>query len=188
MSYLSLPTDTFNLFPSDPTSHVIRFERLPMTTYVTQEVNLPGVVGRAASVATPGITVKHVPDRLTYDSLVINFLIDEEFKAWRELYSWLLGTTGGQDRAVLTSAFINEHINYVQNERPIDRLDRASRTTAGLTIVNGAKVPILRFIFHNVYISSLGAVQFSTTAADTLTPLTCTATFEYDFYSLVEIK
>lgn len=188
MNNLSLPTDTFNLFPSDPTSHVVQFSRMPMTTYVVQEVNLPSVTARNITLGTPNINVHHLADRLSYDSLQISFLLDEEFKAWRELYSWLLGTTGGYDRSVLVAEFIDQNINFVQQDPPNRRLDRAARTTAGLTIVNGAKIPILRFMFHNVYISSLGQVQFSTTTTDTLTPLTCTATFEYDYYSLVELR
>lgn len=188
MSNLSLPTDTFNLFPADATSHVIQFARMPMTSYVVQEVNLPSVTGRTSITGSPGLNIHHLPDRLTYDSLQVTFLIDEEFKAWRELYSWLLGTSGGYDRSVLTAEFIDEHLNFIQMEKASSRLDRAGRTTAGLTIVNGAKIPILRFIFHNVYISSLGQVQFSTTTTDTLTPLTCSATFDYDYYSLVEIR
>ena len=61
-------------------------------------------------------------------------------------------------------------------------------THAGLTIVNGSKVPILRVLFYNVHVVQLGPVQFSVTAVDTLPTITSTATFEYDFYSIMDIK
>lgn len=188
MSTLSIPSDTFNLFPADALSHVMRFARLPMTTYVIQEVNLPTVSTRTAVIATPGISTKHLPDRLTYDPLTISFLVDEEFRAWREIYAWMYGTVGGPDRSVVTAEFLNSQENYIKYEKPAGRLDRAGRTDAGLTIVNAAKIPLLRFIFYNVYPISLGQIQFSTTSTDPITPLTCQATFDYEYYSVVEIR
>lgn len=188
MSTLSIPSDTFNLFPADSISHVMQFARLPMTTYTIQEVNLPSVTARAAVMNTPGINTKHLPDRLTYDPLTISFLVDEEFRTWRELYAWIQGMTGGPDRSVVTAEFIDQQINFVYPEKPAGRLDAAGRTTAGLTIINAAKIPLLRFVFHNVYPTSLGQIQFATTSIDPITPLTCQATFEYDYYSIVEVR
>jgi len=182
MSTISIPSDTFNLFPADSISHVMQFARLPMTTFTIQEVNLPSVTARSAVVNTPGINTKHLPDRLTYDPLTITFLVDEEFRAWRELYSWMYGMVGGPDRSVTTADFVESQINFVYPH------DKAGRTTAGLTIINAAKIPLLRFVFHNVYITSLGQIQFATTSIDPITPLTCQATFEYDYYSIVQVR
>lgn len=188
MSNLSLPSDTFNLFPADATSHVMQFVRMPMTSYVIQEVNLPGVAARTPTTTMPGLTINHMPDRLVYDPLTVTFLVDEEFQAWRELYAWMYGVTGGDDRSVVTAKFLQDHAEFVFPETPKHRFDLAARTTAGLTIVNAAKIPVLRFVFHNVYITGLSAVQFTTTSTDTLVPLTCQATFAYDWYSLVQIR
>lgn len=188
MSTLSLPSDTFNLFPADPTNSVVQFARMPFTTFLVQEVGLPAVSSQTAKVATPGLMTRHIADKLTYDPLTITFMVDEEFKAWRELYDWLLGMTGAYDRSVLVADFVRQQFDYVQASRPAERHSEASRTTAGLTIVNAAKVPLLRVIFHNVYITGLSDIRFDTRTTDTITPLTCSATFEYDYYSLVEIR
>lgn len=188
MSTLSLPADTFNLFPADPTHHVIQFTRMPFTTFLVQEVGLPAVNSQTAKIPSPGLVAKFVADKLNYDSLTITFMVDEEFKAWRELYGWLLGMTGTYDRSVLVADFIQNQFDYVQDTQPHYRHAEASRTTAGLTIVNAAKVPMLRFIFHNLYITSLSEVRFDTRTTDTITPLTCSATFDYDYYSLVQIR
>lgn len=187
MSSLSLPSDTFNLFPASPTNHVIQFARMPMVTFLVQEVNLPSVSGRIAQIASPGVITRHVSDKLTYDPLTVTLMLDEEFRAWRELYSWLLGMSGGYDRSVLVADFIKQQFDYVSIDAKHQHAN-ASRTTAGLTIINAAKIPMVRYIFHNVYITSLGEVRFDTKAMDTITPLTFTATFEYDYYSLVEIR
>jgi hypothetical protein len=88
---------------------------------------------------------------------------------------------------VLVQNFITEQFDYVEFD-PKYRHASASRTTAGLTIVNPSKIPMLRFIFHNLYITGLSEVRFDTKSTDTITPLTCTATFEYDYYSQVQLR
>lgn len=189
MSHLSLPTDTFNLFPLDPTSHVIQFARMPMLTFVTQDINLPGVSARTSQVAGPGWVTHHMPDRLVYEPLTATFMMDEEMRAWRELYAWLLGMTGGYDRSEIVAEFVNEHIDYVWPEKATLRHSQAAVTTAALTIVNPAKIPMLRVLFNNLYITSLSPVAFSVKETDTITStITCTATFEYDYYSIVEYR
>lgn len=183
----SIPTDTFNLFPASPTNHVMQFERLPNLSFVIQEVSLPGVTANPAKQMAPGLIINHLPDRLTYEPLTITFMVDEEFRAHREMHRWLNGVTGQEDRSVLTAQFINGQSDYFwQESNPAYRFTQAATTNAGLTIVNGSKVPILRFFFHNVHPMSIGEVRFTTTATDTITPLTASATFMYDFYSIVD--
>src|SRR5574343_652692 len=94
--------DTLNLFPASPTNHILRFHRLPHLSYVLQECGLPGVSTNPPQINLPGHAVKFTPDRLTYDPLVVTFLVDEEFRAWQELQSWLVGTTGGDERQEIT--------------------------------------------------------------------------------------
>ena len=189
MSTLSLPADTFNLFPLDPTNHVMQFARMPMTTFVVQDVNLPGVSAKTASFAAPGMNIHALPDRLVFDPLNVTFMMDENMSAWRELFSWLQGMTGGHDRSEIVAEFIEGQLNYVWADKPQHQLDLAARTTAALTIINPVKIPMLRVLFHNLYITSLGPLQFSTREQDTITStLSCTATFDYDYYAVVEYR
>lgn len=189
MSTLSLPSDTFNLFPLDPTNHVMQFARMPSTTFVLQDVNLPGVNAQTAKIAAPGLTFHAIPDRLVFDQLQVTFMMDENMGAWRELFSWLQGMTGSHDRSEIVAEFIEGQMNYVWQDNPQNQHDLASRTTAALTIINPAKIPMLRVLFHNLYITSLGPLQFSTRDTDTIaSTLACTATFNYDYYAVVEYR
>lgn len=188
MSNLSL-SDSFNLFPANPASHIIRFERMPETSFVVQEVNLPGVSANPAKINAPGLVVRHGPDRLNYEPLTVSFVVDEEFRTHRELHRWLVGMTGGEDRTLLTHEFLQTHRDYIwpDNSSVSQRFSQLQSTTAGLTIVNEAKIPLLRVVFYNLYVTSLGPVQFSITQ-DPINVMSSTATFEYDFYSIVEIR
>lgn len=168
----------------------MRFERMPYLSFVVQDVTLPGISATTAQVGLPGLTARFQPDRLTYESLQVTFLVDEEFRVHRELHQWLAGMTGREDRSSVTASFVNDQAEFVWGGGPAigsARLATSSRTTAGLTIVNESKIPILRVLFYNLYPTAVGPVNFSVTV-DPLTTLTSTATFEYDFYSIVEIR
>lgn len=155
-------------------------------SFTLQEVGLPGLNATAAKLATP-YNINAAPDRVTYDPLSVTYMCDESLLAFRELYSWMIGISGGHDRQPLTAQFVREQSELVwPDDRPEARLPRMSSTYAALTIVSGAKVPIMRVVFHNVYPITLGPVQFSTTQ-DPLIPATGTATFTYDYYTIVDI-
>lgn len=189
MSNLSLSNDTFNLFEASPANHIMRFERMPYLSFMVQDVNLPGISATSAQVGLPGLTVKHAADRLTYEQLQVTFLVDEEFMVHRELQRWMAGMTGREDRSTLTAQFVRDQAEFSWGDSasPSRTLASATRTTAGLTIVNGAKNPILRVLFFNLYPVAVGPVQFSVTA-DPTTVLQSTATFDYDFYTFIEIR
>ena len=187
MSNIAVPAGTCNLFPAAVNNHLLYISRLPQTSFVLQEVSLPGVSAQPARVSTPGLMSHFAADHLTYEPLTVTFLVDEEFRAHRELHRWLNGVTGGEDRTEMTQRFVEEQSQYMW-ESTGQEFNRMVATHAGLTIVNGSKVPILRVLFYNVHVVQLGPVQFSVTAVDTLPTITSTATFEYDFYSIMDIK
>jgi len=190
MSTPTLPSiETFNLFPASPINSVLFFSRMPETSFVIQDVRLPGLTATPARMLAPGLAVRHAPDRLTYDPLSITFMVDEEYRAHRELHDWLIGMTGGEDRSTLTAEFDAKQQNWMVPEtNAFKNHGRACSTFAAMTIVNGAKIPVLRVLFYNVYPMQVGEVAFSTMATDTITPLTSTATFEYDYYRLVTTR
>lgn len=167
-------------------NHVMTFARLPHLSFLLQEVTLPGIMCTPARMAAPGLAVHHTGDRLNYESLVVTFMIDEQFTAHREMHSWLNGMTGGHDRSELTAQFMEDHYEFAWPvSRVNEQFNALTSTEAGLTIVGVDRKPLLRFLFHNLYITQLGTVRFSTTTTDTNIPLISTATFEYDYFSIV---
>ena len=183
----TLPGETLNLIPASPLDHTMVFARMPALTLTIQEVSLPGVSAQLGRATGPGMITYHHPDRLNYEPLNVTFLVDEQFLTHRELHRWLAASAGDADRTEIVARFIEEQQNYVWEGvgRPFDYLPR---TNATLTLLNGAKVPMLRVLFHNVMIASLGEVRFSATATDVTTALSSTATFNYDYYSIITVR
>ncbi len=188
MSSLTVPLDTFNLFPAAPTDHVMVFSRMPHVSFTVQTVDLPGVQATPGRMMAPGLTIHHAPDRLTYDPLNITFLVDDSLLAFRELKSWLVGISGGPDRTYHTAKFVRDQMDVVWIEDKLEhRLGRLTTTYGCLTLLNGAKLPKLRVLFHNMIPISLGPISWST-SADTLPAMTGTASFNYDYYTIIEVE
>ena len=180
--------DTQNFFTASPINFTINFARLPELSFVVQEANLPDVVAKTTLQPMPGISIHRVADRLEYQSLSVKFIIDENFRAHRELHDWLVGMTGGADRHKNVNEFIANHENYIWPD--YDKRKTYSRTvatSASLIIVNANKYPIAQAVFYNVMPVAISGDRFDI-KQDPLKPMTAMATFDYDYYEILEIK
>ena len=89
-------TNTFDRQPTkldyaSPTQFRFSIIKLPKVEYFTTTVNIPGVNLGVAEMPTP---LKDIPipgDKLTYASLDLTFLVDENLENYRELHGWLTG-------------------------------------------------------------------------------------------------
>ena len=161
---------------------------MPYVSFFLQETDLPGLTTTPAQTRPGGYTVNHAPDRINWDPLNITFLVDENLSAWRELFNWMTGIAGGHDRKPTTAKFVNDQLEIVwPDDNSENRLARLSSTYAGLTILNGAKQPKIRVLFHNLFPTTLSSVRWST-SQDPLPAMVGTATFQYDFYTIVDIE
>ena len=189
MTSIANEHQTFNLFPIAGTNFTVNFSRLPELTFVTQEVNIPQVSTQLVKQASPGLTIFQPGDKLSYEALNVKFLVDEELRAYRELYGWLVGTTGGHDRSKFVAEFIGEQSEYIWGETNSQKTyGRSAASHAALIITNSAKLPILKVVYANVRITSLGQLDFSTTLTDPNAVMTCTASFTYDYFEILEIR
>lgn len=189
MSDTAIATQPYNIFPAAGTNFAVHFSRMPELSFVAQEVILPTTSVTTAKQPVPGMVIHQAPDKIIYDALSVSFLIDEEYRAYRELYSWLVGITGAQDREKFVTGFLDSQANYLWTEgNKRKQFGRASSSTIVVTIVNGAKIPILKYVFSNARIVSLSGLTLDTTIADPNVPLKATAQFNFDFYEILEIR
>lgn len=190
MSTPTIPQPTLQqLFPASPTNYYLAFAGLPELNLVIQEVTLPGFTTQPTRMAIPGHTAMLlVPDKISYDPLIVTFLIDEEYRTHRELHQWMARAAGSEDRTRMTAAFVDDQLTYTTPDpRPAETFGRLTQTTAGLTIVNGAKIPVLRIAFVGIRPVNVTGISLDVRNMDTNVPLTATATFEYDYYTILEL-
>ena len=69
----------------------IRFNRITKVEWFCTNVNLPGINLGEALFPTPLSDTYVTGDKLTFETLNITFLVDEELQNYRELWDWIVG-------------------------------------------------------------------------------------------------
>jgi len=64
--------------------------KLDVFNQAIQAVNLPGFSIGNTILDNPFIKIPIAGDHMVFDNLVVQFAIDEEFKAYREIYDWAI--------------------------------------------------------------------------------------------------
>ena len=76
---------------ASPTTWRIRFARIPKVEWFCTNVNIPGITLGEASYPTPMTDIGITGDKLTFETLTMTFLVDEELQNYRQLWDWLVG-------------------------------------------------------------------------------------------------
>ena len=148
-------------------------KRIPNFTFLVQSVNLPGLVLQSSSINTPFSAVSIPGNQITFGSLSLTFMVDEDMQAWYELYDWIvqLGNPKGYNKiGTLTG-------------KPGSVTSITSDAT--LFVKTNSNNPNFQFNFINVYPTELGEMSFTTT--DNQEFITSTATFNYGYYEAVRV-
>ena len=170
MTAINRSPENTNLLQS--TKFLLTFDRIRTTQYFCQTVNLPGVSLGEVSRATPFLDMYSPGTKLTYDPLVVEFILDEELQGWKNLYDWFLTMAdpdGFEERGGSRELQTNKHFS-----------------DATLSILSGLNNPLLRIHYTNLFPLSISDIRFDTTqSADTI--MTATATFRYQSYNYLTV-
>ena len=170
MTAINRSPENTNLLQS--TKFLLTFDRIRTTQYFCQTVNLPGVSLGEVSRATPFLDMYSPGTKLTYDPLVVEFILDEELQGWKNLYDWFLTMAdpdGFEKRDDSRELQTNKHFS-----------------DATLSILSGLNNPLVRIHYTNLFPLSISDIRFDTTqSADTI--LTATATFRYQSYTYLTV-
>lgn len=154
-----------------PTKFQLVFPTLPFLRYFGQTAIVPGISTSPVSVQTPFINTYRHGDKLNFEELSINAIIDEDMRTWEETYKWLVALTKPER--------FEQYIRYYDNKAMVYH-------DATLTINTNANIPNIRFKFMNVHPLSMGSINFNVSDnADTI--MTTNIIFRYDSYELIRI-
>ena len=73
--------------------YILSFPRISATQFFCQAVNVPGVSSQFTVQNTPFSDLPIPGDKLNYEVLTIEFLLDEELQSWRIIFDWLRAVT-----------------------------------------------------------------------------------------------
>ena len=194
-SYSRQPT---KLDYASPTQFKFSVIKLPKVEYFCTAANLPGINLGTAEQITP---LKDIPlpgDRLQYDTLTIQFLVDENLENYREIHGWMTGLgfpkdhsqfrslqAAGSDRyPTTTREDLSKEIGDVVKQTSDDGGLYSDATLFILTSKNNSNLEVR---FRDIYPISLSGLDYNQQATD-VNYLTASVTFQYKIYEFASVS
>jgi hypothetical protein len=171
--------------------------KLPKVEFFCTSVNIPGITLGETSQST---SLKDIPipgDKLSYASLNVSFLVDENLENYREIHGWLTGLgfprsheqfetfiNAGKDRFPTSNATANSRESGKVDDVGFDV--GAQYSDATLTILSSKNNPILEVRFRDLYPTSLSGLSYDQQAGDT-SYLIGDVSFSYQIYEFATV-
>jgi len=174
---------------ASPTQFRFGIHQLPKVEFFTVTANLPGISVDNTTLPTPYKDISIMGEKPTYENLTISFIVDEYLENYISLHNWLTGIGFPQDRSQFsTYRDITSNTPAAGGSNPVDIVgksvpDKAMYSDAFLMILSNKNNPIVEVNFHNVFPTSLSALDFSQAATD-VEYLTASAEFSYQVYEI----
>ena len=181
---------------ASPVQFRFKIAKLPQVEFFIQTVNLPGISLGSATVPTPLYDYPVPGDKITYQSLDISFLVDENLNNYKELHDWMLGlgfpnkhqqfadlqATGADRFPGATKGAIVPGV-----DTPVPLAEGPIYSDATLTILNSKNIAKTEIRFQNVFPTSIGSLSYDVQASD-VNYLQTQASFTYINYDIVQIS
>lgn len=194
-------TNVINREPSksdyaSPIQFRFKCTKLPLVEFFVQSASIPGISLGTAQQNTPLVDVPLPGDKVTFSSLDISFLVDENLNNFKEIHDWILGL-----------GFPDNHTQF-QNLQSAgsDRFPGSTRSTAAtgtntpqplneggiysdaiLTVLNSKNIAKTEIRFKNVYPTNLGGLNYDVRLTD-VDYINATVSFNYTSYEIVQIS
>ena len=154
-----------------PTKFRLTFRRIPTVTYFLQSVNIPGVSTGEYVRHTPFVDMYLPGDKIVYDTLNLNFIVDSDMRGWFELHDWIRGLSfpGG----------FQEYRKMLKESADFGK----STSDATLSILSNDNASNIRLRFLNCFPMSVGSIQMMTSDSAENT-MVADATFRFESYEI----
>ena len=182
---------------ASPVQFRFKIAKLPQVEFFIQTVNLPGItLGEISDVPTSLYDYPMPGDEISYQSLDISFLVDENLNNYKELHDWLSGLGFGKThqqfadmRATGTDRFPGTASTTAASgtATPAPIPEGSIYSDATLTILNSKNIAKTEVRFQNVFPTSIGSLSYDVQAAD-VDYLKAQASFSYINYDIVQIS
>jgi hypothetical protein len=174
---------------ASPTQFRFGINQLPKVEFFTVGANLPGITGSPGTLSTPFKDIPILGDKLEYENLSINFIVDEYLENYKSLHDWLTGIGFPSNRDEF-----REYRDITSNSpaggtAPAADIvggstpDKALYSDAFLMILSNKNNPIVEVVFENIFPISLSGLDFTQTSTD-VEYISASAEFAYQIYEI----
>ena len=180
---------------ASPIQFRFKCSKLPEVEFTCQTANVPGISLGETTMPTP---LKDIPipgDNVSYSSLDISFLVDENLNNYKELHDWIIGIgfpkshdqfknlqVAGQDRFPTSTA--GAAVPGVAVPKPL--AEGGIYSDATLTVLNSKNIAVTEIRFNNIFPTSLGSLSYDVQASD-VNYLQASVDFSYMYYEIVQL-
>lgn len=155
-----------------------RIHKVPELTFHIQTVAFPGLSLPAAQTGTPYSDIFWAGDKISFDQLQIEFLVDENAENYRSLFTWLRALGAPQN-----SEAYKQFLNFEKNKNLVSN-NAKMVSDATLALISPANEAVLIATFTDCVPVSLGGMQLNTTT-DTTPVIQVSATFAYTYFDIM---
>ena len=178
---------------ASPTQFRFGIHQLPKVEFFVTAVNLPGISLGTATLATPYKDIPMPGEKLDYDNLTLDFLVDEYLENYISLHNWLTGLgfpESGKQFETFRDVTSNTPAERTGTKRPstvsIATPDRSMYSDAFIMVLSNKNNPILQVTFEDIFPVSLGALDYNQGATD-VEYMSVSEDFAYKIYTLETI-
>ena len=194
-------TNVINREPSkrdyaSPVQFRFKMTKLPLVEFFVQSTNLPGISLGNATQVTPLYDIPIPGDKISYSSLDLSFIVDENLNNYKEIHDWLLGLGFPNNHtqfADLQTTGSDRFPGSTKDTATVGRQPRAPLAEGGtysdatLTVLNSKNIAKTEIRFKNVYPTTLGSLSYDIKASD-VDYLQVAASFNYLNYDIVQLS
>lgn len=157
-----------NLNQLNVVSFDVSFSRQPAVQYFCQRISLPSVTLGETNEPSPFMNLPLEGDTLTFESLTLSFIVDEDLQNYIEVYNWLTAL-----------GFPREFSQFAALKEP-SAASRLLSKYSDLTIVlhTNKSNPNYRIRFTDCFPTSLSSIGFDATPTG-MDPIVVDATFNF---------
>jgi hypothetical protein len=168
---MSKLTDTqpSNLNQLNVVGFEVNIARLPNVAFFCQRVNIPGVILGETVEASPFLNNPLEGDTLTFESLTIGFILDEDMQNYIEIYNWLsaLGFPKSYDQ-----------FSTLKRAEKFGGSTDSLYSDINIMLLTNKSNPNYKVSFQDIFPTSLSSLNFDA-GATTIEPIIVDATFNF---------
>ena len=157
-----------NLNITESSNYRLVIAELPQTSMMCQGISLPGISIGQANVPSPLVDYSKSGDKVVFDPLRVDFLVDEDLGNWKEIWKWIM--------------YLGFPISTKQFKKLIlDNTEYKEVSDIGLILTTNKKNPNNIVTFVDAFPVDLAGLDFTTTSDGTV-HISSSITFTYSYY------
>ena len=181
---------------ASPIQFRFKCTKLPEVEFTCQTANIPGISLGSATQPTPLVDIPIPGDKISFQSLDINFLVDENLNNYKEIHDWLIGIGFPQNYTQFQNLQAEGSDRFPGSTRstaatgtstPQPLSEGGTYSDATLTVLNSKNIAKTEIRFQNIYPTSLGSLSYDVKLTD-VDYLQAAVSFNYMYYEIVQVS